>query len=113
MKVNLYKNNNIKVAIFNTIGNNVDLTKAFLHARNPEFKDENGEPLDEVVFTVNGIELDFNNFINSFAEQWNSVTEKRALEIIEEKYSDIERAANEILEEIDYQKRKVCGYIDD
>ena len=113
MKVNLYKNNNVKVAIFNAIGNNVDLTKQFLDARDLNLKDEDGAPLDEVVFTINGIELDFNNFINSFAEQWNSIVEKRALEIVQEKYEALLSPVHEILEEIEYQKNKFCGYIED
>lgn len=110
MKVNLYKNNNVKVAIFNAIGNNVDLTKQFLDARDPDLKDENGAPLDEVIFTVNGIELDFNNFINSFATQWNSLVEARALEIIKEKYQRIEEATIEIIEELENKRDYVLGY---
>ena len=113
MKVNLYRNNNAKVAILNTIGNNVELTKQFIEARNPEFKDENGEPLDEIVFTINGVELDFNNFVNSFADQWNSLIEQRALEIVQEKYEALLNPVHEILEEIEYQKNKFCGYIED
>lgn len=113
MKVNLYRNNNAKVAILNAIGNNIDLTKAFIDARNPEFKDENGEPLDEVVFTVNGVELDFNDFVNSFATQWNSLIEQRALEIVQEKYEALLNPVHEILEEIEYQKNRFCGYIED
>lgn len=113
MKVNLYRNNNAKVAILNAIGNNVDLTKQFIDARNPELRDENGEPLDEIVFTINGVELDFNEFVNSFAEQWNSVVEKRALEIVQEKYEALLYPVHEILEEIEHQKNKFCGYIED
>lgn len=113
MKVNLYKNNNVKVAIFNTIGNNVDITKQFLDARDPNLKDENGAPLDEVIFTVNGIELDFNNFINNFAEQWNSLVEARALEILKEKYQRIEEATIEIIEELENKRDYVLGYTRD
>ena len=113
MKVNLYKNNNVKVAIFNAIGNNVDLTKQFLDARDLNLKDEDGAPLDEVVFTVNGIELDFNNFINSFATQWNSLVEARALEIIKEKYQRIEEATMEIIEELENKRDYVLGYTRD
>lgn len=113
MKVNLYKNNNVKVAIFNAIGNNVDLTKQFLDARDLNLKDEDGAPLDEVVFTINGIELDFNNFINSFATQWNSLVEARALEIIKEKYQRIEEATMEIIEELENKRDYVLGYTRD
>lgn len=113
MKVNLYKNNNVKVAIFNAIGNNVDLTKQFLEARDPNLKDDSGAPLDEVIFTVNGIELDFNNFINSFAEQWNSLVEARALEILKEKYQRIEEATIEIIEELENKRDYVLGYTRD
>lgn len=110
MKVNLYKNNNVKIAILNTIGNNVDLTKQFLAARDPNLKDESGTPLDEVVFTINGVELDFNNFISSFATQWNGLVEARALEIIKEKYQRIEEATIEIIQELENKRDYVLGY---
>lgn len=113
MKVNLYKNTNVQVAIFNAIGNNVDLTKQFLDARDPNLKDEDGTSLDDVVFTINGIELDFTNFINSFAKQWNSLVEAKALEIIKEKYQRIEEATMEIIEELENKRDYVLGYTRD
>ena len=110
MKVNLYKESNVKVAIFNTIGNNVDITKKFLDARNPDLKDEAGAPLDEIVFTINGVELDFNDFINNFAKQWNSLVETRALEIVKEKYQRLEEATIEIIQELENRRDYLLGY---
>ena len=58
-------------------------------------------------------ELDFNNFINSFAKQWNSLVEAKALEIIKEKYQRIEEATMEIIEELENKRDYVLGYTRD
>ena len=81
MKVNLYKESNVKVAILNTISSDPTLIQRIINARNPELKDGN-DPCEEVVFTINGIEVDFNNFIDTFSKQYNKTVELRANEIL-------------------------------
>ena len=54
MKVNLYKESNVKVAILNTISSDPTLIQRIIDARNPELKDGN-DPCEDVVFTINGI----------------------------------------------------------
>ena len=106
MKVNLYKNKNVFVAICNAIGKNSELIDKIIEARNPELKD-GADFLDEVVFTVNGIELDFNNFINGFATEWNKQVEECALEILEQKYNGLLDSIHNIQNELDYQREKI------
>ena len=73
----------------------------------------------EIAFDENGV-LDLNrflkginNFINSFAKQWNSLVEAKALEIIKEKYQRIEEATVEIIEELETKRDYVLGYTRD
>ena len=106
MKVNLYKNKNVLIAICNAIGKDSELVNKIIEARNLELKDGN-DLLDEVVFTVNGVELDFNNFINSFATDWNKQVEKCAIELINQKYNGLLDSIYKIQEELDYQKEKI------
>lgn len=106
MKVNLYKNKNVLVAICNAIGKDSELVNKIIEARNLELKD-GADLLDEVVFTVNGVELDFNNFINSFATDWNKQVEKCAIELINQKYNGLLDSIYNIQEELDYQKDRI------
>ena len=106
MQVNLYKNKNVLVAICNAIGKDSELVNKIIEARNLELKDGD-DLLDEVVFTVNGVELDFNNFIDSFATDWNNQVEKCAIELINQRYNGLLDSIYNIQEELDYQKEKI------
>ena len=106
MKVNLYKNKNALIAICNAIGKDSELVNKIIEARNLELKDGD-DLLDEVVFTVNEVELDFNNFINSFAAEWNKQVEKCALEILEQKYNGLLDSIHNIQNELNCQKEKI------
>ena len=106
MKVNLYKNRRVFVAVCNAIGKELNLIDKIIEARNPELKD-GADSLDEIVFTVNGVELNFNNFINSFAAEWNKQVEKCAIELVNQKYNGLLDSIHSIQEELDYQKEKI------
>jgi hypothetical protein len=106
MKVNLYKNRNVFVAVCNAIGKEHDLVNKIIEARDPDLKD-GADAIDEIVFTVNGIELDFNNFINGFATEWNKQVEKCAIELINQKYNGLLDSIYSIQEELDYQKDRI------
>ena len=62
---------------------------------------------------INGIELDFKDFIDSFAERWNRLVELKALKILEEKYNSMLKSIYDIQEELEYQHNKICGYEED
>lgn len=109
MKVNLYKESNVKVAIFNTISSDPTLIQRIINARNPELKDGN-DPCEDVVFTINGIEVDFNNFIDTFSKQYNKIVELRANEILKEKYDRLMEPLMEIQEELEYQRDAIRKY---
>lgn len=106
MKVNLYKNRNVFVSVCNAIGKEHDLVNKIIEARDPDLKD-GADAIDEIVFTVNGIELDFNNFINNFAAEWNKQVEKCAIELINQKYNGLLDSIYNIQEELDYQKDRI------
>ena len=106
MQVNLYKNRNVFVAICNAIGKDSELVNKIIEARNLELKDGD-DLLDEIVFTVNGVELDFNNFINGFATEWNKQVEKCAIELVNQKYNGLLDSIYNIQEELDYQKDRI------
>ena len=106
MKVNLYKNRNVFVAVCNAIGKEHDLVNKIIEARDPDLKD-GADAIDEIVFTVNGIELDFNNFINGFATEWNKQVEKCAIELVNQKYNGLLDSIYNIQEELDYQKDRI------
>lgn len=112
MKINIYQNSNVMTAICEAIGDNHILIKDIMAARDPNAK-ENNFALDEVVFTVNGIELDFNNFINRYVTAWNKQVETYALTILKEKYGNLLNSINEIQEELDYQKDNICNKYND
>lgn len=109
MKVNLYKESNVKVAILNTISSDPTLIQRIIDARNPELKDDN-DPCEDVVFTINGIEVDFNNFIDTFSKQYNKIVELRANEILKEKYDKLIEPLVEIQEELEYQRDTIRKY---
>lgn len=100
MKVKLNKENNVKIAVIAAIENDLDLLKKVIDSRK-----EDSEGYDDIVFSINGVELNFNNFINNFAKEWNQIVETRAIEILNEKYENLLRPIMDIQEELDIQKR--------
>lgn len=112
MKVNFSKNKNINFAFLKSIDGDLDLVSQILDARDPELKDDEGNPCDDVIFKVNGIEVDFNNFVNAFVDHLDKLVELSALELLQEKYEKIMTPLQEIQEELEEQRDILLGCSD-
>ena len=58
----------------------------------------------DIVFTVNGVELDFQKVINTLIEQYNMQVEKSAKKLLKDRFSSIIDDIDDIQERIDNQK---------
>jgi len=58
----------------------------------------------DIVFTVNGVELDFQKIINSLVEQYNIQVEKSAKKLLKDRFSSIIDDLDDIQERVDNQK---------
>ena len=58
----------------------------------------------DIVFTVNGVELDFQKMINTLVEQYNMQVEKSAKMLLKNRFSSIIDDLDDIQERIDTQK---------
>ena len=58
----------------------------------------------DIVFTVNGVELDFQKIINTLVEQYNIQVEKSAKKLLKDRFSSIIDDLDDIQERIDNQK---------
>ena len=58
----------------------------------------------DIVFTVNGVELDFQKIINTLVEQYNIQVEKSAKKLLKDRFSSIIDDLDDIQERVDNQK---------
>lgn len=58
----------------------------------------------DIVFTVNGVELDFQKMINTLVEQYNMQVEKSAKNLLKNRFSSIIDDLDDIQERVDNQK---------
>ena len=58
----------------------------------------------DIVFTVNGVELDFQKIINTLVEQYSMQVEKTAKKLLKDRFSSIIDDIDDIQERIDAQK---------
>lgn len=109
MKVNLYRDSNVRTAIFRAISADPNLIVRIMEARNPELE-EKGDPCEDVVFTINGIEVDFNNFVDGFANEYNKLIDLEVNKRLQEKYRNLIDSIEEIQEELEFQKNTIRNY---
>lgn len=58
----------------------------------------------DIIFTVNGVELDFEKIINTLVEQYSLQVEKTAKKLLKDRFSSIIDGIDDIQERIDVQK---------
>lgn len=58
----------------------------------------------DIIFTVNGVELDFEKIINTLVEQYSMQVEKTAKKLLKDRFSSIIDDIDDIQERIDAQK---------
>lgn len=58
----------------------------------------------DIIFTVNGVELDFQKMINTLVEQYNMQVEKSAKKLLKDRFSSIIDDLDDIQERVDNQK---------
>ena len=58
----------------------------------------------DIIFTVNGVELDFEKIINALVEQYSLQVEKTAKKLLKDRFSSIIDGIDDIQERIDAQK---------
>ena len=92
------ENKNVMWAVCHAMNGNDEITKILTNS-----KTEHPKSYD-VVFTVNGVELDFQKVINTLIEQYSMQVEKTAKMLLKNRFSSVIDDLDDIQERIDAQK---------
>jgi hypothetical protein len=92
------ENKNVMWAICHAMNGNDEITKILNNSKTTHPKSY------DVVFTVNGVELDFQKMINALVEQYSLQVEKTAKKLLKDRFSSIIDGIDDIQERIEAQK---------
>lgn len=89
MKINFQKNTLAMHIVCMAIGENTKLTEQFNYSNNGDH---------DIVFTVDGVELDFSNVIKSIDDMFEQVVKEQAGKMYLEKFNDTSEKINDELQ---------------
>ena len=91
-------NKNVMWAVCHAVNSISDTSKITKNS-----KTDNPKSYD-IIFTVNGVELNFEKIINTLVEQYSMQVEKTAKKLLKDRFSSIIDDIDDIQERIDAQK---------
>jgi len=63
----------------------------------------------DITFTVNGVELPFREVVRAYEKSYDHYVKKGAIELIDEKFTTLNNAINDIVEEVVYKIGREIG----